>query len=335
VRNRVFPGAIYAARWKRDVVHVHAAGLLTYEEDAAAVGAETVYDLASLTKVMVTTTAAMILVDEGALNLDASVAHFLPEARRTDLDHVTLAHLLSHSAGLPAWAPLYLDTKGPDEYVRRIAATALERPPGTVSVYSDLGFILLGVALERAIGETLDAFASRRIFRPLRMSERTGFRPPASLQPEIAPTEDDPWRGRLVRGEVHDENAFALGGVAGHAGLFGPMTDVMLFVLAMADGGAPLVQPETLDRFAAPCGVPGSSFGLGWDRPSGETSTAGRLLSRASIGHLGFTGTSFWIERESGTFVILLSNSVHPRRGNAGLRQVRGALADAVAVGRD
>lgn len=331
MRDRVFPGGVFAAQRKGEPVHVHAAGHLTYDEAAPPVILDTIYDLASLTKVLVTTTVAMILVDEGALDVAAPVSHLVPEVCGGGLDRVTLAHLLSHSSGLPAWAPLYLDTTGKDAYVQRIAALGLEREPGTASVYSDLGFILLGVALERAAGATLDALAARRVFRPLGMSNRITYRPDPSLRPQIAPTENDPWRGRLVHGEVHDENAYAMGGVAGHAGLFGPIRDVVLFALAILEGGAPLVRRETLDRFAAPCGVPGSSYGLGWDHPAGATSSAGRLFSRASIGHLGFTGTSLWIDREAGAFVILLANSVHPTRGNAGLREVRAALADAVA----
>ena len=333
MRDHVFPGAVMAARVRREGLYVRAAGSLTYDDTSAPVTRQTVYDLASLTKVLVTTAAAMILTEEGRLDVDARLADLLPEIAGGAAGGVTIAQLLSHSSGLPAWAPLYLDTAGRDGYVRRIGAMALERAPGTATVYSDLGFILLGVALERVSGETLDELAARRIFAPLGMSEATRFRPDPATRAHIAPTENDPWRGRLLQGEVHDENAFALGGVAGHAGLFGPVDDVVRFAQAMMEGGAPLVRRETLERFAAPCGVPGSSYGLGWDHPSGEGSSAGQRFPRTSIGHLGFTGTSLWIDRDAGTFLILLANSVHPKRGNAGLRDVRAALADAVVDG--
>jgi len=314
------------------VAHVQAFGHLTYDAGAPAVAIDTIYDLASLTKVVVTTMAAMMLVDEGRLDVEAPVRSLVPEFNGGARDRVTLGHLLSHASGLPAWAALYRDTEGRDQYVRRIAAFELERAPGEASVYSDLGFILLGVALERLAGETLDAFASRRIFAPLGMGE-TCYLPPLSLWPRIAPTEDDPWRGRRLQGEVHDENAHALGGVAAHAGVFGTAPDLSRFALMVLAGGRWdgrwLISRETLDHFAALCGVPGSGYGLGWDHPSGAHSAAGHRMARSSIGHLGFTGTSIWIDREHRSFVILLANSVHPVRGNQGLREARAALADA------
>lgn len=334
MRNRVFPGAVAVVGKDDAVVHTHACGRLTYDTDAGPVVPDTIYDLASLTKVLVTTVAAMMLVDEGRLDVEAPVASHVPEFGGGSKDHVTLAHLLCHASGLPAWAPLYRDTAGRDAFVHRVAAFDLEREPGEASVYSDLGFILLGVALERILGEGLDAFAARRIFGPLGMSD-TSYRPALALRPRIAPTEDDPWRGRLVHGEVQDENAYAMGGVAAHAGVFGTAADLSRFVLMVQGGGRwqgrSLIAAETLERFARPCGVPGSSYGLGWDHPGGKTSSAGTLFARSSIGHLGFTGTSLWIDREHRWFVILLSNSVHPVRGNQGLREVRAALADSAA----
>jgi len=332
----VFPGAVVAIGKDDAVVHVRGFGRLTYADGAPSVAIDTIYDLASLTKVLVTTMAAMMLVDEGRLDLEVPVRSLVPEFHGGDRDLVTAAHLLSHSSGLPAWAALYRDTQGRDEFVRQITAFDLEREPGAASVYSDLGFILLGVALERVAGETLDVFASRRIFGPLGMPD-TGYLPAPSLHPRIAPTEDDPWRGRRLQGEVHDENAHALGGVAAHAGVFGTAPDLSRFALMVLAGGRWdgrwLVARETLDRFAALCGVPGSSHGLGWDHPSGAKSAAGQLLARSSIGHLGFTGTSIWIDREHRFFVILLANSVHPVRGNEGLREARAALADAAVLG--
>ncbi|HLA79899.1 MAG TPA: glycoside hydrolase family 3 N-terminal domain-containing protein [Vicinamibacteria bacterium] len=336
VAGKAFPGAVLAVGKDSALVHLKAFGRESYQSAAPLVTTDTLYDLASLTKVVVTTTLAMVLVDEGKLDLDQPVAAFLPGFRGGAKDRVTVTQLLTHSGGLKWWAPLHEELKGKDAYLERIAAMDLDYEPGTKSVYSDLGVILLGEVLERVAGESLEAFAKRRLFAPLGMKD-TGYRPPAALLPRIAPTEqDDKWRKRLLRGEVHDENAFALGGVAPHAGLFGSAPDLARFAQMLLNGGVydhqRLVSRATVERFTRRAGVPGSSRALGWDTPS-EGSSAGSLLSARSFGHTGFTGTSMWMDPERRLFVILLSNRVHPTRENNAIRDARRAVADAVVRG--
>jgi CubicO group peptidase (beta-lactamase class C family) len=318
------------------LVHLHAFGRLTYDADAPPVTADTLYDLASLTKVVATTTMAMILVDEGKLDLDRPVGELLPGFRGPGKEAVTVRHLLTHSSGLPATAPLFREIQGREAYLERIQALDLTDPAGSRSVYSDLGIILLGEILERAAGEPLEAFVRDRVFVPLGMRD-TRFRPPPELRPRIAPTELDPWRGRLLQGEVHDENAFAMGGVAPHAGLFGTARDLARFAQMLLNrgtfNGRRLVSRETVDLFTRRAGIPGSDRALGWDTKSAEGSSAGTLFSPRSFGHTGFTGTSVWIDPERRLFVILLTNRVHPTRENNLIREARPAVADAVVRG--
>jgi CubicO group peptidase (beta-lactamase class C family) len=332
VATRAFPGAVAVVGRAGAIAHVARAGRLTYAADAAPVALETIYDLASLTKVLVTTTMAMMLVDDGLLDLERRVVSVIPAFTGAGKDDVTAALLLCHAGGLEWHAKLYLEAQGEDAVLERVLARPLAYPPGTRAVYSDLGFILLGAVLERIAGTTLIAFAQARIFGPLGMRD-TGYRPPAALRPRIAPTEEDPWRGRLLWGEVHDENAFAMGGVAPHAGVFGTAADLAAFADAMRGGGAlgetRLVSEQTLRLFTRPAGIPGDSHALGWDTPSGHSS-AGELFSRRSFGHLGFTGTSLWVDPDHDLFLALLTNRVHPHRGNDGIRAVRRAAADAV-----
>ncbi len=336
VGEKAFPGAVLAVGRNSALVHLKAFGRESYEPTAPQVVPDTIYDLASLTKVVVTTTLAMVLVDQGKLDIDKPVSAFIAGFRGGAKDRVTVAQLLTHSAGLKWWAPLHLELAGKDAYLERIVAMDLDYEPGSKSVYSDLGVILLGEILERVAGESLEAFAKRRLFAPLGMRD-TGYRPPPALLPRIVPTEqDDKWRKRLLRGEVHDENAFALGGVAPHAGLFGSAPDLARFAQLLLNGGIydhqRLLSRATVERFTRRAGVPGSSRALGWDTPS-EGSSAGTLLSARSFGHTGFTGTSMWMDPERRLFVILLSNRVHPTRENNAIREVRRAVADAVVRG--
>jgi CubicO group peptidase (beta-lactamase class C family) len=330
--RRAFPGGVLAVGGRQIPLHVYPFGRLSYAAHSPNVEKDTLYDLASLTKVIVTTTLAMILVDEGRLALEAFVADILPGFRGARRDHVRVWHLLAHASGLPEWAPLHLEAQGSLAYLERIESMDLTFEPGTKSVYSDLGVILLGEVLERISGETLDVAARRRVLDPLEMRE-TLFQPSSDLRPRIAPTEEDPWRRRLIWGEVHDENAFAMGGVAPHAGLFGTALDLARFgqMLVSHGAGMPLSR-ETLERFTARVGIPGSSRALGWDTPS-EGSSAGRLLSPRSFGHTGFTGTSLWVDPSRDMFVLLLTNRVHPTRENALIGEVRPAVADAVVRG--
>lgn len=321
VERRAFPGGVLAVGDGQGLIHLHAFGRLSYEEDAPPVTAATMYDLASLTKVVATTTMAMILVDEGRLDLDQAVR-----------EGVTVRHLLSHSSGLPALAPFFKEIRGKEAYVERILAMDLEYPPGSRSVYSDPGIILLGDILERAAGQPLATFVEERVLGPLGMKD-TLYRPPPELRPRIAPTAFDPWRGRLIHGEVHDENAFAMGGIAPHAGLFGTAGDLARFAGMMLNGG--IVSRQTIDLFTRKAGVPGSDRALGWDTKSAEGSSAGTLLSSRSFGHTGFTGTSIWIDPERRLFIILLTNRVHPTRENNLIREARPAVADAVVRAYD
>jgi beta-glucosidase-like glycosyl hydrolase/CubicO group peptidase (beta-lactamase class C family) len=334
VAQRAFPGGVAAVGRDGALVHLKPYGRLSFDEGAPAVAETTIYDLASLTKVIVTTTMAMILVDEGKLDIDKPVSAFIPAFKGGMKDEVTVRNLLTHSGGQAGGVTyLYKDLKGKEAYVRFIAGLDLLYEPGTQTVYTDLGEILLGEVLERVAGQDIESFAKERIFQPLGMKD-SGFNPPEALRPRIAPTENDPWRGRVLRGEVHDENAFALGGVAAHAGLFGTAEDVARFAQMMLNGGVfehnRIVSRETLDRFTARANlVPGSSRALGWDTPS-ERSSAGELFSPRSFGHTGFTGTSLWIDPDRKLFAILLTNRVHPTRENTAIFAVRRAFADAV-----
>ncbi|HET7291065.1 MAG TPA: glycoside hydrolase family 3 N-terminal domain-containing protein [Vicinamibacteria bacterium] len=336
--DKAYPGAVLAVGRDSALVRLKAFGRLSYDEGAPDVEAETLYDLASLTKVVVGATMAMILVDEGRLDIEKPLSAFLPRFRGGAKDRVAVRHLLTHSAGLEAVAPLYKELSGKAAYLDRIQKMDLVYEPDAKSVYSDLGEILLGEVLERVAGESLDAFARRRILDPLGMKD-TLFRPGAELHPRIAPTEDDPWRGRVLRGEVHDENAFAMGGVSAHAGLFGTAPDLARFAQMMLNGGVydhrRIVSRETVERFTRRAGIAGSSRALGWDTPS-PGSSAGSLLSPSSFGHTGFTGTSLWIDPERQLFVILLTNRVHPTRANDAVpKVVRAAVADAVVRALD
>jgi CubicO group peptidase (beta-lactamase class C family) len=348
--GQAFPGAVLAVGRGGSLAHLRAFGALSYEPGAPPVATDTVYDLASLTKVVVTTTLAMRLVDEGSLDLDAPVSAFFPAFRGGAKDRVTLRHLLTHSGGLVWWAPLYQDTRGPAAFLEKIVAMDLAFEPGTKSVYSDLGILLLGDVIERLGKAPLEELARRLVIEPLGMKD-TLYRPPPALLSRIAPTENDAWRGRALRGEVHDENAFALGGVAAHAGLFGTAPDLARLARMLLDGGVfegrRIVSRATVELFTGRAGVPGSSRGLGWDTPSDESgrrssepgepgySSAGSLLSARSFGHTGFTGTSMWMDPERGIFVILLTNRVHPTRENNAIRAVRARVADAVVRARE
>lgn len=344
VRERAFPGAVLAIG-HFDQLSILPAGRLWYAEDSPAVTADTVYDLASLTKVMATTTAAMILLQRGVLALDHPVAFYLPDfvppydlavdplwAARSE---VTVRHLLAHTSGLPAYEKFFLRAREKFHVLEEALDLPLEEPPGKRTLYSDVGFILLGEILERVSKETLDSFCAREIFGPLEM-RHTRFNPPQEWRERIAPTElDATFRKRLIQGEVHDENAWVMGGVAGHAGLFGTAGDVASFCRMMLQAGRingkQLIQPEIIREFtrAWPASE-GSPRALGWDKPS-ERSSSGRYFSPFSYGHLGFTGTSIWIDPEKSLFVILLTNRVHPSRSNDTIKKVRPAIHDAIA----
>jgi beta-N-acetylhexosaminidase len=340
VADGAFPGGVLAVGWNNQLA-VHPFGHLENGGKARVTDEGSMYDLASLTKPIVTSTAAMLLSERQQLDLDLPVERYLPEfsaAAKSDPDpawraRVTVRMLLLHDSGLPAHREFFKDTKGRDAILSRMMAEPLVHEPGTQVEYSDLGFILLGEIIERLTGEPLDAFAAKEIFAPLGMA-RSMFNPPRPLRPDIAPTEmDSSYRDRLVWGEVDDENAWAMGGVAGNAGLFSTAGNVAVFAQMILNGGIyahkRLVDRATIEEFTAPQKIGDSARTLGWDVPS-DPSSSGRYFSPQSFGHTGFTGTSLWIDPQRKLFIILLTNRVNPTRANEKIRAVRPALHDAV-----
>jgi CubicO group peptidase (beta-lactamase class C family) len=326
----------------------------------------TFFDVASVTKVVATTTTATILYERGQLELEAPVVGVVPEfmadaceepdLRRRD---VTFRMLLAHSSGLPAYEKLFLKAHSRDDLLRAAFTTSLSRDPGTRAEYSDIGFILLGAALERIAGESLDVFCQREVFGPLAMINTT-FNPPADSRAQIPPTADErtehqcgagaparekpaakaapapgetarsTFRQKIVQGEVQDENAYILGGVAGHAGLFSTAEDLARFAHAMLHGGRPILRPETVALFTCrESAPPGTSRALGWDTPSAP-SQSGKYFGPRSFGHLGYTGTSLWVDPDRQLSITLLTNRTWPDCANQAIKQVRPRFHDAI-----
>jgi CubicO group peptidase (beta-lactamase class C family) len=342
VQGRAFPGAAVEVGRHDGVVWQQAFGRLSYEPEAEPARIDTIYDLASLTKVVATTTAIVPLVESGQLVLATPVRELLADWTGADRPHVTVRHLLEHSSGLTAWLPLFRDFEGRREFEHAIATLPLEYEPGARSIYSDLGFILLAFIIEDIAEPLREGFVE--IASRLFPTEGQGpgdvllFNPPVDLKPRTAPTEVDPWRGRLLRGEVHDENAWVLGGAAGHAGLFGTAPAVGRFARAWLRAWRGLddwpAQPALVRDFTTRGSTPGSSRALGWDTML-PTSSCGHLMSPLAFGHTGFTGTSLWIDPEASLYIVLLTNRVHPTRENERITTLRPAFHDAVmeAVG--
>lgn len=328
-----FPCAVAEVGSANSVEWREAVGTLTYEPDAHPAAVDTVFDLASLTKVLATGMLAMQAVDRGLLSLEEPSSLHLPVLSGTPLGVCTIEDLLSHTAGLPAWLPLYRDHRGARAAIERISQEPRAYEPRSASVYSDLGFLLLGHLLERVRNRPLDQqFGDLSL--ALGLSDTIMFRPPHACLATIAPTELDlAWRGRLLVGEVHDENAWALGGVAGHSGLFGTAEAVGVMarhLLQVLKGRAGLVSTPTASRFLTRrMGIPGSSRALAWDTML-PTSSCGRLMSPGSAGHTGFTGTSLWLDPERDRYAVLLTNRVHPTRLRDGIQAVRIAFHEAV-----
>ncbi|HEY4841196.1 MAG TPA: serine hydrolase [Terriglobales bacterium] len=336
IEARAFPGCSLAVTSRGELVAHKALGHFTYELGSREVATTSLFDLASLTKVVATTAMAMLLYERGVLDLEAPVAAIVPEfAEELDGNSsprrvVTLRMLLAHSSGLPAYEKLFLRVKTRDQILRAAFTTALTAVPGTRAEYSDIGFIILGVALERLADEALDAFCQREIFGPLGMAHTT-FNPASALQDSIPPTAHDrSFRHRIVQGEVQDENASVLGGVAGHAGLFSTAEDLAIFAHAMLNGGHPILRASTIDLFTRPESAPdGTSRVLGWDTPSAP-SQSGKHFSARSFGHLGYTGTSLWIDPGQQLSITLLTHRTWPDCQNQAIKRVRPALHDAV-----
>jgi CubicO group peptidase (beta-lactamase class C family) len=356
VRAGAFPGAvIHVARADRVLYHA-AFGSRSLEPEVSPMQLDTIFDLSSLTKCLATTVAVMLLVTEGKVRLEDRVTRFFPNFGVHGKTHVTFRHLLAHCSGLPAWRPYHQDivrveregrlnfiaSRGAKEFVyEQIHRERPDFEPGTKSVYSDLGFMLLGEVVELTSRLPLDRFCHERIFRPLGLRS-TAFVDLSQLRAHrltpvtnvIAPTEHCPWRKRVLCGEVHDDNAYAMGGVAGHAGLFASASDVDALaarLLTVYRGEGDFLPREVVREFwSKDPTVAGSTWALGWDMPSTHGSSAGTRISRGSVGHLGFTGTSIWIDLERDARIVLLTNRVHPRRDNDRIRDVRPRVHDAV-----
>ena len=350
IAGGAFPAASVEVGHADGPIWRDATGRLTYDADAPPVGRETVFDLASLTKVIATTTLVMRAFDDGRLALDDPVGKWLRDWRGVDRSDVTIRDLLAHASGLTAYLPFFRDFTGRFEFEHAICSLPLEYVPRSQAIYSDLGFMLLGFILEevqpsgpafrgalgtvdpsRSLATQFHRLASFFTAEPLR------FNPPRAWRIRTAPTEIDEWRGRLLVAEVHDENTWALGGAAGHAGLFGTAAAVGTFARALLRtiAGEPiLASPETMRAFMARTDVPRSSRALGWDTML-PTSSCGTQLSPTSIGHTGFTGTSLWIDWERDLYVVFLTNRVHPTRTNEAIRAVRPRLHDAIIAELD
>lgn len=375
---RAFPAASLAVTHQGRLVALKAAGQLIYPSDAGdpflaslarsvvPVQPATLFDLASLTKVVATTTMSMLLYERGLLDLDAPVAAIVPEfisaspETKRDLRRreVTLRMLLAHSSGLPAYERLFMKARTRDELLHAALARSLATDPGQRAEYSDIGFIILGVALERLANESLDRFCQREVFGPLGMTSTT-YNPPPEQRENIPPTANEcgantplrekpksqpstggkrnlvlsqssTFRGRIIQGEVHDENASVLGGIAGHAGLFATAEDVARFAHCILHGGPPLLRTETVALFTRRESSPeGTSRALGWDTPS-PPSQSGKYFSSSSFGHLGYTGTSLWIDPQRQLSITLLTNRTWPDGANDAIKQLRPNFHDAV-----
>ena len=330
-----YPGAAVVVGRKGAAVWERGFGRLGWSNDSPTVDpTESIYDLASLTKVIGTTTAIMILFDEGKVGLDDPVSKFIPEFSGGDKDRVTVRLLLEHRSGLPAGRDLWRITHSPEEAREAVIQTPLVYRPDEYYEYSDLGADMLGFIVEAASGQRLDQFLTDHVWKPLGMEE-TFFKPADSLRDRIAPTEVNPPRGYPLRGEVHDENAFALGGVAGHAGLFSTAADLSVFAQMMLNGGeydgTRLIADSTVTLFTTRAA---RTRALGWDTCDGDGS-CGKYLSERAYGHTGYTGTSMWIDPDRDMFVILLTNRVHAaraRRPAKVIADVRADLSDAAAL---
>jgi CubicO group peptidase (beta-lactamase class C family) len=357
VERRVFPGAVLLVREGERVFYLRAFGERQIEPQHAPMQEGTIFDLSSLTKPLATGVAVMLLVRDGKIRPDDRVTRFFHNFGVYGKTHVTVRHLLCHSSGLPAWRPYckaiqqierrgekvnFLGSDSAKEYVyQQITRERPESAAGVKAVYSDLGFIVLGALVEMVTGSTLDRFCQERIFRPLGL-RATSFidlslvrtRRIQPITDMIAATERCPWRKRVLCGEVHDDNASAMGGVAGHAGLFAAARDVdtLLCRLKACWAGTDDFLPAAVVRqfWTRDATIPGSTWTLGWDTPSPTNSAAGTLFSPNTVGHLGFTGTSFWMDLDRDMHVILLTNRVHPSRDNNAIKEFRPMIHDLI-----
>jgi len=335
----VYPGAVLLVAQGEDIVFFHNVGNRAVKPIPLPMEKDTIFDLASLTKPLATTLATMKLVDEGLLDLDKPISCLIQPFPWKDKADITPRLLLNHSAGLADWKPFYLELRLPTEETKPglrhlIMQEPLYHEPKTVTLYSDLGFMLLEWIIEIVAGQDLSSFLNATFYHPLaletlyldqitrdRVHERQSY----------AATEYCPWRKEIIQGHVHDENAYALGGYSGHAGLFGTALDVFTLTTALVKifhgSRSGLVSTETVRIFFSKQGiVPDSTYALGWDTPSRKNSSSGRYFSSNTVGHTGFTGTSVWMDLEKNITIIFLTNRIHPSRSNEKIKEFRPKL---------
>jgi len=333
IENKSFPGAVVLI-WKDDkIIFEKAYGRFTYEIESPLVSTKTIYDLASVTKVVATTTAAMICYDRKLFSLEDRVVKYISEFGVNGKENITIKNLLLHNSGLPAWKKFYGRGLSSEEVIKEIYNSDLEYKPGEKTVYSDLGIIALGKIIENVTGKSLDKFCKEEIFIPLKMNS-TFYNPDDSIKNLCAPTEkDDYWRMKVLQGEVHDETSAMLGGVAGHAGLFSTAKDISNLMAVLMNKGKladkEFIKQSTVELFTKRFSNE-STRALGWDTKSDSGSSAGKYFSKKSFGHTGYTGTSIWADTERNLFVIFLTNRVYPTRDNTKILKVRPQLHNAV-----
>jgi CubicO group peptidase (beta-lactamase class C family) len=331
--NKIFPGAQLLIGHRGRVVYRKSFGANTYDKNAKLIDVNSIFDLASLTKVTATTSAIMLLYDQKKISLNDKVVKYLPEFDNNGKDEITIKNLLVHNSGLPAWKPFYSEYTEPQEVIDAVMEMELDFSPGKKYQYSDLGMITLQKVIEKITGESLDVFLEKNLYSKLGM-EHTFFNPSPKVWFNCVPTEnDDYWRMQLMKGKVHDETAYLLGGVAGHAGLFSTSLDlsklIYLYVNNGNYGAEQIFKKETIDLFTKQDSEL-STRALGWDTKSEEKSSAGSLFPKEAFGHTGFTGTSIWVDRSNGLFVILLTNRVNPTRKNTEIIKFRPMIHDAI-----
>jgi len=334
ISDSVFPGAVLLFGKEDNILFHKAFGHFTYDPNSSKVQTNSMFDLASVSKVVGTTSAAMLLVQKGRINLDDKVVKHLPEFSNNGKDKIEIKNLLLHNSGLPAFKKYYDTFDSADSVIKDIMNLKLENPPDLEYVYSDLGMIALQKMIEKVSGKSLDQFLEKGLFKPLGMIQ-TMYNPSKELAKNCVPTEfDDFWRMRLLQGEVHDERAYMLNGVAGHAGLFSTAEDLSKFVITLNNDGmyndARILSAELIDNWTTRHNEQ-SSRALGWDTKSLENfSSSGKYFSENSYGHTGYTGTSIWVDKGTNLFIIFLTNRVHPSRKNKKIINFRPLLHDLI-----
>ena len=333
VEDKSFPGAVVLVWKDGKTIYEKAFGNYTYDSSSPKIKTNTLFDLASLTKVVATTTAAMICYDRDLFSLDDKVTKYIPEFGVNGKDNITIKNLLIHNSGLPAWKKFYGRDLKYDDVINEIYSSELEYKTGEKTVYSDLGIITLGKIIEKVTGKSLDVFCTDEIFIQLKM-ESTFYNPDDSLKKLCAPTEtDNYWRMKTLQGEVHDETSAMLNGVAGHAGLFSTADDLAKLMSVLLNEGKInqkiFIQQSTIELFTKRVSKE-STRAIGWDTKSDSGSSAGKYFSKNSFGHTGYTGTSIWADPDRNLFVVFLTNRVYPTRENTKIQKVRPQLHNAV-----